>query len=102
MFPIAPRYEDAILELVDALDDPQVSMAETCRRVGTAAAGLGLFRPSYSHLRRFVRTKRDEEEAARKRRAEVREVVDQVIADLATGRLPNPYVFEERLRKIGR
>ena len=96
MFPIAPRYADAILELVDALDDPHVSMAETSRRVGTAAEALGFFRPSYSHLRRFIALKRAEEDAERARREAIRTLTSEIAAQLVAGRLPNPYYFEDR------
>src|SRR5690348_6660022 len=58
MVPIAPRYEPAILALAYAFDDRNQPMAETWRRVGAAADALGLFRPSYPHLRRFIIAKR--------------------------------------------
>jgi hypothetical protein len=51
---IAPRYDVRILEAVRALDDRTESMAEISRRVGVAAAQLGLPKPSYVHLRRYI------------------------------------------------
>ena len=90
MFPIAPRYARAILELADALDDPRVPMAETCRRVGAAAEALGLFRPSYSHLRRFLVAKREAEEAERARREARKRLAEQAIAGLVAGRVTGP------------
>jgi len=88
--PIAPRYADAILELADSLDDPQLPMAETCRRVAAAAEALGLFRPSYPHLRRFLRERRDAEEEARKRREARRKLAEDAIAGLIAGRVKQP------------
>jgi hypothetical protein len=68
MVPIAPRYDRAIVRLAYALDDRNWPMAETWRRVGVAAEALGLFRPSYPHLRRFLVAKRRRERAVLHRR----------------------------------
>jgi hypothetical protein len=89
--PIAPRYHDAILELADTLDDRRVPMAETCRRVGAAAEALGLFRPSYAHLRRFLVAKRAAENAERERREARRKLAEDAIAGLIAGRVLQPY-----------
>jgi hypothetical protein len=67
MVPIAPRYEPAIVALAYAFDDLNQPMAETWRRVGAAAEALGLFRPSYPHLRRFILAKRRGEDPLRRR-----------------------------------
>ncbi len=102
MFPIAPRYDRRILELAAALDDPAESMAETCRRVGTAAESFGLFRPSYSHLRRFLTTKREEDEAARARRQELRRIAADVYFDAMRGFVVDSYEVADRVREAGR
>ena len=83
--PLAPRYDPRILEALRVLDDRRVPIAETCRRVGTAAERLGLTRPSYVHLRRILLAIRDEEDAARERRQAIREVLRDGATHLLTG-----------------
>jgi hypothetical protein len=102
VIPLAPRYDPRISELVWALDDPHEPMAETCRRVGAVAESLGLFRPSYAHLRRFLSAKRDEEEAARARRRELRKIAADVYLDAARGFRVNAYEVAGRVREAGR
>jgi hypothetical protein len=51
---IAPRISLRLLRELERLDDPTVSIAETCRRIGAAADRLGLPRPSYQRLRVLV------------------------------------------------
>jgi hypothetical protein len=88
--PLAPRYSHRVFDAVRVLDDPNEPMAETCRRVGCAAARMGLPRPSYSHLRRIIRNERE-------RRAAIRKVVADVTGDLLAGKVPHPYVVFDRL-----
>jgi hypothetical protein len=90
--PLAPRYSHHIFDAVRALDDPSQPMAETCRRVGVAAERMGLPRPSYSHLRRHIRDKRE-------RRAEIRSILHDVTTDLIAGKVPHPYVVMDRLQR---
>jgi hypothetical protein len=82
--PLAPRYSPRILEAARALDDPSQPIAETCRRVGVAAEAMGLPRPSYSHLRRFIREERE-------RQGAIRRVVSDATNQLLAGRVPHPY-----------
>jgi hypothetical protein len=82
--PLAPRYSPRILEAARALDDPREPMAETCRRVGVAAEAMGLPRPSYSHLPRFIREERE-------RSAAIRRIVSDVTNQLVAGKVPHPY-----------
>jgi hypothetical protein len=77
----APRYDPRVHAAVRRLDDETVPIAETCRRVGEAAAALGLPRPSYVHLRRIVKADREI------RRAQ-REVAIEIVGDLAAGLAP--------------
>jgi hypothetical protein len=100
--PIAPRYDSRILELADALDDPDEPMAETCRRIAATAESLGLFRPSYPHIRRFLALKREAEDAARRRRAELRRIAADVYFDATRGFVVNAYDVAERVREAGR
>jgi hypothetical protein len=88
--PIAPRYSQRIFDAVRALDDPREPMAETCRRVGRAAEQMGLPRPSYSHLRRFIKEERE-------RQAAIRRVVHDVTSDLLAGKVPHPHHVLQRL-----
>jgi hypothetical protein len=97
--PSAPRYDARIVLLAKALDDPTEPMAETCRRVGEAAGKLGLPRPSYVHLRRFIREQRAERAAAAERREAVRAVTEDVLTRLLTGRFVDPYEVALRLRE---
>jgi hypothetical protein len=102
VIPIAPRYDARICELAAALDDPGAPMAETCRRVGAMAESLGLFRPSYAHLRRFLSEKRAHERAERARRAELRRIAADVYLDATRGYRINPYEVANRVRDAGR
>lgn len=97
MPPSAPRYDVRIVELVCALDDPALPIAELCRRVGTAAERIGLTRPSYSHVRRLALAERERLEAERERREQLRRIADDVVVELLTARVPNPYYYSERL-----
>jgi hypothetical protein len=90
--PLAPRYSHRIFDAVRALDDPSEPMAETCRRVGVAAERMGLPRPSYSHLRRYIREERE-------RRAAIRAVLSDAATDLIAGKVPQPYYVLQRLER---
>lgn len=102
MVPLAPRYDPKILELATALDDRREPMAETCRRVGAVAESIGLTRPSYSHLRRFLVEKHHEEDAARARRAELRKIAVDVYGDAMLGFVVDAYKVADRIREAGR
>ncbi len=77
-------------------------MAETCRRVGAAAAVLGLPKPSYVHLRRFIVAHREEEDAERRRREEIRRILGDAYVDLYRGRVVNAYDVADRIGEAGR
>jgi hypothetical protein len=103
MVPLAPRYDPLILELARALDDRRQPVAETVRLVGDAAEQLGLIRPSYSHLRRFIQAERLEADIAEARRAAVKAVVLDVLTRAAlTGHIPNHYYLEDRIARAKR
>jgi hypothetical protein len=99
---IAPRYDAQILAAVRSLDDRSQPMAEVSRRVGAAAAELGLPKPSYVHLRRLILAHREEEDAERRRREEIREILGEVYLDLQRGRRVDAYEVAERIRDAGR
>jgi hypothetical protein len=102
MVACAPRYDSRIFVLVDALDDDDQPMAETCRRVGAAVVRLGLRRPSYVHLRRFIRAKRDESELNRRRRDALLEIAADVARDVTLGLRVNAYEVAERVQEARR
>ncbi|MBA3734755.1 MAG: hypothetical protein H0W90_06095 [Actinobacteria bacterium] len=102
MVEIAPRYSAAILEAVRKLDDRSQPMAEVARRVGAAAAELGLPKPSYVHLRRLIVAHRERQDAERARRDEIREILYEAYLDLNRSRVVNAYVVADRIRDAGR
>jgi len=102
MVEIAPRYDPRILEAVRALDDRAESIAEISRRVGVAAAQLGLPKPSYVHLRRRIVAHREEEDAERARRDEIREILYDAYYDFMRSRVVDAYDVAERIREAGR
>jgi len=99
---IAPRYDRRIRETVRALDDRTESMAEISRRVGVAAAQLGLPKPSYVHLRRFIVAYREEEDAERARREEIRRILYDAYYDVMRSRVVDAYDIADRIREVGR
>ncbi len=102
MVEIAPRYDRRILEAVRALDDRTESMAEISRRVGVAAAQLGLPKPSYVHLRRYIISHREQEDAERARRDEVRQILLDAYYDFMQSRIIDTYDVADRIREAGR
>jgi hypothetical protein len=51
----APRLDPRLHQMLAQIDDPSRPIAETYRRLTARARTLGLFRPSYEHVRRLVR-----------------------------------------------
>jgi hypothetical protein len=102
MVELAPRYDPRILEAVRALDDRREPMAETVRRVGRVAAELGLPKPSYVHLRRYILEFREERDAERARRQELATILLDTYEDAMNSRLIDPWLVEERIRNAGR
>jgi hypothetical protein len=79
-----------LFELIERLDDEQESVAAIVRRIGDAAVGEGLVRPSSPHLRRLIA-------AQRRRRADDREVLQEALDslhDLAAGRPHGVHILE--------
>jgi hypothetical protein len=99
---IAPRYDVRIREAVRALDDRAESMAEISRRVGVAAAELGLPKPSYVHLRRYIVEHREEEDRERARREEIRQIFADVYFDVGRGKVVDAYEVADRIREAGK
>ena len=95
MVPLAPRYDAKIAALLRKLDDRDEPIAEICRRVGSGAAQLGLFKPSYSHLRRLILVEREYQDA-------IREVVDDVLESALVGLRLHPYELAGRVQDARR
>ncbi len=77
-------------------------MAEVTRRVGVAAAQMGLPKPSYVHLRRYIVAMREEEDAQRARREEIRQILVDAYFDAMQSRVVNAYDIAQRIREAGR
>ncbi len=80
MVPLAPRISPRLVAEVERLADGRHSIAEICRRVGSAADRLGLARPSYERIRVLVH-------AHRRRRAGP-DTVDVLVDVMSRGRPP--------------
>jgi hypothetical protein len=76
----SPRLDERLRTAAVAFDDSSWPIAETWRRVGRAAEELELPRPGYDTIRLIVRDHR-------RRRAEVRRLLEPVVGDLLHGRL---------------
>ena len=76
----SPRLDGRLRDAVSQLDDPGCPVAETWRRIGALAEDLGVPRPGYDTVRLLVHEHR-------RRRAEVRELLEPVLADLLQGRV---------------
>jgi len=99
---IAPRYDIRIVDAAHALDEEGLPIAELNRRVGAVAAALGLPRPSYVHLRRYVIIERERRAGDQARRAELRNIFVDVYLDAMNSKVIDPYVVAERVREAGR
>ena len=77
-------------------------MAEISRRVGVAAAQLGLPKPSYVHLRRYIVVQREEGDAEQARRDEIRQILLDSYYDFMQSRVIDAYDVAERIREAGR
>lgn len=79
-----------------------VSIAEVCRRVGTFADEIGVERPSYVNLRRYIVYMREEDDAAALRREEIRGIAAETALKLALGVTVNPDDVAKRVAEAGR
>ena len=60
-----PRIDERIVAAIARLDDPTLPIAETNRRLGVVAEGLGLIRPSYQQVRVIVHELRSQKRSSR-------------------------------------
>jgi hypothetical protein len=61
-----PRIDQRLVAEIARLDDPTLPIAETNRRLGVVAEGLGLLRPSYQQVRVIVHELRAQERSSRR------------------------------------
>jgi hypothetical protein len=102
MVSIAPRYDVRILDAVRALDEPALPVAELNRRVGAVAEAIGVPRPSYVHIRRYVIAERERRAGDQARRHELRALFLDVYVDAMRGKVIDAYEVAERVREAGR
>ena len=60
-----PRIDERLVAAIVRLDDPSLPIAETNRRLGLVADGLGLTRPSYQQVRVIVHQVRSQKRSSR-------------------------------------
>jgi len=60
-----PRIDERLVAALARLDDPTLPIAETNRRLGLVAEGLGLIRPSYQQVRIIVHELRSRRRSSR-------------------------------------
>jgi len=60
-----PRIDERLIAALVRLDDPTLPIAETNRRLGMVAEGLGLIRPSYQQVRVIVHELRAQQRPSR-------------------------------------
>ena len=60
-----PRIDERLVAAIARLDDPTLPIAETNRRLGMVAEGLGLIRPSYQQVRVIVHELRSQNRSSR-------------------------------------
>jgi hypothetical protein len=76
----SPRLDHRLATAAEALDDPREPIAETWRKVCAVADSLELSLPGYDTIRRIV-------VAHRRRREEIRQLLEPVVVDALRGRL---------------
>jgi hypothetical protein len=97
---MAPRYDARLVAALVDLDDRSLAIAEISRRLGDVAASIGVAKPSYVHVRRLVRAKRDYEDVEREQRAALRAIGGDVVAKIMLGGFVDPYDVAERVRIV--
>jgi hypothetical protein len=82
---VAPRYPNRLFELIEKLDDVDLSLAEVARRVG-AAEREGITRPSSVHVRALL----GELRAQRRDEREIRDAALEAVGRIVTAQVPDP------------
>jgi hypothetical protein len=78
----APRLDPRLHRALARLDDPAEPIAETYRRLTGHARRLGVYRPSYEHVRRLVWIVRSLRDQRRRRRRETAVLLFEVAYNL--------------------
>ena len=89
----APRYPDRLYELIERLDEENLSLAEVTRRIGAAADAEGMTRPSPVHVRRLLASLRE----FRRDDREIREAGMKALGQVLGPRAANPWVIQRAL-----
>jgi hypothetical protein len=76
----SPRLDPRLRRAASRLDDARQPVAETWRKVGLLAEELCVPRPGYDTIRLIVRSHR-------RRRSEIHELLEPVVADFLQGRV---------------
>jgi hypothetical protein len=92
----APRLDPRLHRALARIDDPSRPTAETYRRLAGHARTLGLFRPSYEHVRRLVQIIRRLRDLQRAQRRETALVLFE-----AAYNLQPPSAFVDHLLDAG-
>ena len=87
----APRLHPLLHRELARLDDPGIPIADTYRRLTAYARALGLFRPSYEHVRRLIHMLR------RLRRAGRRGSTGYVLFEITYGLRPPTALVDDLL-----
>jgi hypothetical protein len=66
--------------------------------VGWVAAALGLPKPSYVHVRRYIQFYRAEQDAEVESAREIRNIVHEIYLEALRGRVINAYEVAEQIR----
>ena len=77
---VSPRVDARLLRAAELLDRPDQPFAETWRSVGLVADRIGVTRPAYDSIRLLLREHR-------RRREEIRRLLEPVASDLLRGRV---------------
>ena len=89
----APRFHPRLIRAIHRLDDESVPIAEVWRRVGAWADRSGSRGPDMTTSVAIVRAERD-------RRAELRQIRNDVAGTLLTGQTPDPVDALDRLAAV--
>ena len=80
-----PRIDERLVAAIARLDDPTLPIAETNRRLGVVAEGLGLIRPSYQQVRVIVHELRSQHQSPR---------LGAILLDISYGVRPPQAIYD--------
>ena len=80
-----PRIDERFVSAIARLDDLTLPIAETNRRLGAVAEGLGLIRPSYQQVRVIVHELRSQHRSPR---------LGAILLDISYGVRPPQAIYD--------